>query len=83
MSEDPLDEERSPHNVEINMLTEQLGNQTEEYKNTEKEEIDVMLSKDKNIPIGLAPLEGLFYFDDVAKKPTTLRLICRGMQHRH
>ena len=70
LSEEPLDEERSPHNVEINLLTEELGTHTEEYKNTEKEEIEVLQSKDKNIPRGLAPLEDLFDFDDVAKKPT-------------
>ena len=70
MSEEPPDEERSPHNVEINSLTKQLGNQTKEYKNTEKEEIEVLQSKNKNIPRGLAPLEDLFDFYDVAKKPT-------------
>ena len=30
----------------------------------------MLQSKDKNIPGGLAPLEYLFYFNDVAKKPT-------------
>ena len=30
--------------------------------------------KDKNIPRGLAPLEDLFDFDDVAKKPTIKHL---------
>ena len=70
VSEEPSNEEKSPHNIEINTLTKQLGNQTEEYKNTRKEEIEVLQSKDKNIPRGLAHLEDLFYFDDVVKKPT-------------
>ena len=30
----------------------------------------MLQSKDKNIPRGLAPLEDLFYFNDVVKKPT-------------
>ena len=51
-------------------MTEQPGKQVEEYKNAEKEEIQVLQSKDKNIPRGLAPLEDLFYFNDVAKKTT-------------
>ena len=32
--------------------------------------MEVLQAKDKNIPRGLAPLEDLFDFDDVAKKPT-------------
>ena len=44
------------------MLTKGIGTQTEEYKNAEKEEIEVLQSKDKNIPRGLAPLEDLFLF---------------------
>ena len=70
LSEEPPDEEKSPHSIEINVLTEGIGNPTEEYKNVGKEEIEVMRSKDKNIPRGLAPLEDLFDFDDIAKKPT-------------
>lgn len=70
LSEEPLDEEKSPHDVEISMLIKELGAQTEEYKNAEKEEIEVLQSKDKNIPRGLAPLEDLFDFNDLAKKPT-------------
>ena len=30
----------------------------------------MLQAKYKNIPRGLAPLEDLFYFDDVEKKPT-------------
>ena len=41
-SEEPSNEEKSPHSVEINMLTKELGTQTKEYKNTEKEEIEVL-----------------------------------------
>ena len=42
----------------------------EEYENAENEDIEVLLLEDKNIPRGLAPLEDLFDFNDVAKKPT-------------
>ena len=52
------------------MLTEGIRNSTKEYKNVDKEEIEVLQEKDKNIPQGLAPLEDHFDFDDVAKKPT-------------
>ena len=68
LSEEPFDEGKSPHNIEINTITKELGNQTEEYKNAEKEEIEVLRSKDKNIPRGMAPLDDLFDFDDLAKK---------------
>ena len=34
----------------------------------------MLQSKHNNIPRGLAPLEDLFYFDDVAKKPTIKHL---------
>ena len=30
----------------------------------------MLQSKDKNIPRGIAPLEDLFYFNDMEKKPT-------------
>ena len=30
LSEESLDEDKSPHNIEINMLTEELGTQTKE-----------------------------------------------------
>ena len=50
------------------MLNKELRTQTEEYKNAEKEEIEVLQSKDKNIPRGLAPLKDLFDFNDIAKK---------------
>ena len=52
------------------MLTKKLGTHTEEYEDAENEDIEVFPSKDKNIPRGLAPLEDLFDFNDVAKKPT-------------
>ena len=39
-------------------------------ENAENEEVEVLQAKDKNIPRGLAPLEDLFDFDDVAKNPT-------------
>ena len=70
MDEKPLGEEESFPIAGINMLTREFENQTEEYKNADKEDIEVLQSKDKSIPRGLAPLEDLFDFNDVAKKPT-------------
>ena len=70
LDKEPPDEEKPFPTVEINMLTREFENQTEEYMKTDKEDIEVLQSKDKNIPRGLAPLEDLFDFNDVAKKPT-------------
>ena len=69
LNEEPPNEEKSPHNVEINMLSKELGTQTEEYKNAEKEEIEVLQSKYKNIPRGLEPLEDLLDFNDIRRNP--------------
>ena len=54
----------------MNTLNEETGNPTEKCENADSEEIEVLQAKDKNIPRGLAPLEDLFDFDDVAKNPT-------------
>ena len=71
LSEEPSDEEETtPHDVEINALNEETGNSTTECENVDSEEVEVLQAKDKNIPQGLAPLEDLFDFDDVEKKPT-------------
>ena len=67
---DPPDEQETPCNIEINSFSEQTRNPTENCENADTEEIEVLQAKDKNIPRGLAPLEDLFDFDDVAKKPT-------------
>ena len=37
--------------------------------NEKQEDLDFLQLKDNILPRGLVPLEGLFYFDDVAKKP--------------
>ena len=52
------------------MLTKEVEKQIEEYMKTDKEDIEVLQSKDKIIPKGLAPFEDLFDFNDLAKKPT-------------
>ena len=69
-SEDPPNEQETPCNIEINIFSDETGNTTEKCEKADNEEIEVLQAKDKNIPRGLAPLEDLFYFDDVAKKPT-------------
>ena len=67
-SEDPPDEQETPCNIEINTLNEESRIPTEKCENTDCEEIEELQAKDQNIPRGLAPLEDLFDFDDVAKK---------------
>ena len=51
-------------------MNEETGNPNGKYENTDSEEVEVLQTKDKNIPRGLAPLEDLFDFDNVEKKPT-------------
>ena len=41
----------------------------ENQKDLEKEEFEILQLKDNTIPRGLVPLEELFDFNDVAKKP--------------
>lgn len=69
LNEQPPKEEEPSRPVEINMLINKLKTHTKEYEDTENEDIEVLSAKDKNIPRGLAPLEDLFDFNDVAKKP--------------
>ena len=70
LHEEQCDQKEPPPIAEIDLLTSEFENQTEEYINSEKEDIEVLQSKDKGLPKGLAPLEDLFDFNDVAKKPT-------------
>ena len=51
------------------MLTKKLGTHSEEYEDTKNEDIEILSSKHKSVPWGLAPLEDLFDFNDVEKKP--------------
>ena len=57
LSEEPPHEEISPHHIEINVQTGEIGNQTKDYEDIDKEEVEVLHAKDKNIPRTLAPLE--------------------------
>lgn len=70
LDKEPPDENKPPPVAEVNMLAREFENQIDEYMNADREDIEVVESKDKSIPRGLAPLEDLFNFNDVAKKPT-------------
>ena len=63
------EEESSPELVNINLLTRKLKNKTELNAELETEELETLYSKDQSLPKGLAPLEDLFDFNDVARKP--------------
>ena len=63
------EEEPSPKLVNINLLTSKLKKKTELITELETKELETLHSKDESLPKGLAPLEELFDFNDVAKKP--------------
>ena len=39
------------------------------FENLDQRDLEVLQCKDDTLPRGLTPLEKLFYFNDVAKKP--------------
>ena len=57
-------EERSPKLANVNLLSSKLENEVEMNA-----ELETLQSKDESFPSGLAPLEELFDFNDVARKP--------------
>ena len=59
----------SPKLVDFNLLTGKLKNKSELSAESETEELETLHSKDESLPKGLAPLEELFDFNDVANKP--------------
>ena len=63
------EEEPSPEPANINLQTSKLRNKTESSAGSGTEEIETLHSKDEIFPSGLAPLEELFDFNDVANKP--------------
>ena len=63
------EEESSPEPVNINLLSRKLKNKMELDAEFEIEELETLHSKDESFPSGLAPLEELFDFNNVAKKP--------------
>ena len=50
LSEESSDEEEPPYNIEINTLNEQIVNPNEKCENADSEEVEVLQTKDKNIP---------------------------------
>ena len=63
------EEEPSLEPVNINLLSSKIENKTELNVELETEELETLHSKDESLPSGLAPLEELFDFNDVANKP--------------
>ena len=63
------EEEQSPELVNISFLTCKLKNKKELNAKLETEELETLHSKDESLPSGLAPLEELFDFKNVAKNP--------------
>ena len=61
-------EEPSPEPVKINLLTSKIENEIELNVELEKEELETLHSKYESLPKGLAPLEELFDFNNVANK---------------
>ena len=63
------EEEPSPDLANVNLLSRKLENKIELTAELETEELETLQSNDESFPKGLAPLEELFDFNDVAKKP--------------
>ena len=63
------EEEKSPELANVNILSRKLDNTTEIFAEFEEEDLETLQSKYQSFPKGLAPLERLFYFNDVAKQP--------------
>ena len=63
------EEEPSPKLANINLLSSKIQNKTQLSTELKTEELETLQSKDESFPKGLAPLEELFDFNDVARKP--------------
>ena len=63
------EEEPSLELININFLTNKLKNKKELNAELETEDLGTLHSKYESFPSGLAPLEELFDFNDVARKP--------------
>ena len=61
------EEEPSPEPTNINLLSSKLESETKLNAELETEELETLHSKDESLPKGLAPLEELFDFNDVAR----------------
>ena len=63
------EEELSPKPTNIILSSSKLESEIELNAELETEELETLHSKDESLPKGLAPLEELFDFNDVANKP--------------
>ena len=61
--------EEPPHTANIDLLTKEHTHKIELCTNLEKEDFEVLQSNIDNLPKGLVPLEEMFDFNDLAKKP--------------
>ena len=64
-----FEEEKSPEIADINLLFKEPEHTKENSIDLEKEDLEVLQSKNQSLPKGLVPLEELFDLNDVAKKP--------------
>ena len=63
------EEEKSPETVDVDMLSRKLDNTSEIITELETDDLETLQSNNQSFPNGLAPLEELFDFNNVAKKP--------------
>ena len=63
------EEEKSPEVANINMLSRKLDNTIGMIAELETKDLETLQSKDHSLTKGTTPLEELFDFNDVAKKP--------------
>ena len=63
------EEEPSPELANINLLSSKLEKKIEMNAEFEIGDLETLQSNDESFPKGLGPLEELFDFNDVAKKP--------------
>ena len=70
IEENPLDEEvKSLEIADINLLSNKIEHATKISADLEKEDLEMLQSNTQSLLKGLVPLEELFDFNDVAKKP--------------
>ena len=66
-SKDKDHKSKLPSQTNINLITHPYEGET--YEDLDQRELEVLHCENDTIPRGLAPLEELFDFNDVAKKP--------------
>ena len=68
-TKEKIGREQPPHNYDINFSANEDKHGIEMHEDPEKEEFEVLEFKDNTLPRGIFPLQELFDFNDVARKP--------------